>query len=173
MTTPDAEVSGRLGGAAGTGVTEGSAGSPTRRWIRFIHVLGLYTVIAIPFTTQHYVGAAVRGAQVSWWWVFRSQLPAWYGWALLTPLIAHLARRYRFDTGRPLRAIAVHLTASILLAPAQSTIALILRTLFHPERFELRVLDWIPASILSGSFGGPVIYFVIVAMWYGRHFHRR
>jgi len=173
VTTPTAEIAVRSGGAAGTAVPNVRTRSPVRGWVRFLHLLGLFTLIAIPFTTQHYVAAAVRGAQVSWWWVFRSQLPAWYGWALLTPLIAFLARRYRFDTGHPLRALAVHLSASILLAPVQSFIAHLLRALFHPERLDLLVLDWIPASVLSGSFGGPVIYFVIVGLWYGRHFHRR
>src|SRR5262245_66270568 len=52
-----------------------------------------------------------EGRRHAWLPLFITELATWLPWALATPWIIGLARRYPINRGTTLRAIAVHLTA--------------------------------------------------------------
>lgn len=90
-----------------------------RRWIEFAVILGFWTSLAIltagsrvldPFRED--VSTAER---------LRSTLPvffAYYLWALLTPLIFWLSRRFSVDRGNWIRRVPLHLAAAFIVAIA-------------------------------------------------------
>ncbi|HJR07491.1 MAG TPA: histidine kinase [Pyrinomonadaceae bacterium] len=79
-------------------------------------LLGVWTLIGLTFACLSFFGTlAISGpSHVNLVGLFVWNLLAFYLWALLTPLIALLARRYRLDRQHWPRSLVVHLPASLL-----------------------------------------------------------
>jgi two-component system, LytTR family, sensor kinase len=79
-------------------------------------LLGVWTLIGLTFASLSFFGtlAISDPRRVDLVGIFVWNLLAFYLWALLTPLIALLARRYRLDRQHWPRSIVVHLPASLL-----------------------------------------------------------
>ncbi|HEV7904746.1 MAG TPA: histidine kinase [Pyrinomonadaceae bacterium] len=80
-------------------------------------LLGVWTLIGLTFACLSFFGtlAISDPRRIDLVGIFISNLLAFYLWALLTPLIALLARRYRLDRQRwPQSLFFVHLPASLL-----------------------------------------------------------
>lgn len=78
-----------------------------------------WTFLGLLETTNAYVGSQLRGLPggwAAWLYALIGNMPWWYFWAALTPVVVMLARRFRFDGDHPLRAAAVHVLAAGLLA---------------------------------------------------------
>lgn len=69
--------------------------------------------LGVVFATQDYILQARKSEPVTW---NVDQLPFWFFWALLSPLIARLSRRYRSERQQWLRTLLAHLVASVTLA---------------------------------------------------------
>jgi signal transduction histidine kinase len=84
--------------------------SPRTRWGL---ILGLWTAYWLLNAAQQHVAYAIsRGYTLPWWISLLLQMPLAYTWALATPGILWLGRRFPFDQrGWPL-SVAVHLVAS-------------------------------------------------------------
>jgi sensor histidine kinase YesM len=82
----------------------------------FFILLGVWTLIGLTFASLSFFGtlAISDPRRVNLVSLFVSNLLAFYLWALLTPLIALLARRYRLDRQRWPQSLVVHLPASLL-----------------------------------------------------------
>jgi signal transduction histidine kinase len=79
-------------------------------------LLGVWTLIGLTFASLTLFGtlAISEPGRIDLVGIFVSNLLAFYLWALLTPLIALLARRYRLDRQRWPQSLVVHLPASLL-----------------------------------------------------------
>jgi len=73
-----------------------------------------------------------EGKQHPWPPLFATQLASWLPWALATPLIVDLARRYSINRGLNLRNVAVHLAALITLSIVSESWSALLQMLFNP-----------------------------------------
>lgn len=74
------------------------------------------TVLGFFFAAQmHYSGAAL-GRPVGWGQALYWTLGDWYEWAVLSPVLFWLARRFSFDRGRWRRSVGVHVVAGVLLS---------------------------------------------------------
>ena len=103
----------------------------SRRLVRFGLIWGVWTIIALFFTTQVFVMASAEKQQVRYGRQFLIQTSACYLWALATPLVLWLARRYCIQRHNWLRRSAFHFAISItitstLLALHYIAVALIL-----------------------------------------------
>lgn len=76
-------------------------------------VLGVYTLLGLLFTSEVWIDYSYARHPVSWGRALAVALSDWYLWALLTPAIVWLARRFRIGRRRWLRSLAVHLPASL------------------------------------------------------------
>src|SRR5579885_2522380 len=74
----------------------------------------LWTVPALLSTFETVVFADLAGHPVSVWRAFVSEAAGWYAWALITPMIVRLGRR--FPLARPIRPRSVTIHAAGLLA---------------------------------------------------------
>lgn len=77
-----------------------------------------WTALALIFASQSYIYGVVTGEDKDWSRVFYWTLTDWYLWALLSPAIFWLAKRFRFDFGVWKQALAVHIFAAVLFSLA-------------------------------------------------------
>jgi sensor histidine kinase YesM len=90
---------------------------PLKRVRTILILAGVWTLIGLTFASLSFFGTLAISdfRSINLVGIFVWNLTAFYLWALLTPLIALLARRYRLDRQHWLRSLCfVHLPASIL-----------------------------------------------------------
>lgn len=63
-------------------------------------------------STQSFISSTIRGASLHWWTSLLLQFPQAVVWALFTPVILWLGRRFPFERGQMARSAAVHLLVS-------------------------------------------------------------
>jgi len=76
--------------------------------------------------------SCMRKAGIPWLPLFATELVSWLPWALATPFIVGLARRYSISHGTSARALAVHLTAFATVSVVTETWSAWLQVLFNP-----------------------------------------
>jgi LytS/YehU family sensor histidine kinase len=83
----------------------------------------LWTVPALLSTVETLVFAALSGRQMPVWRAFVSEASGWYTWALLTPIIIRLGRR--FPIARPIKwsNVAPHIAGVIGAGSAQALVS--------------------------------------------------
>ncbi|MBI3262185.1 MAG: histidine kinase [Acidobacteria bacterium] len=79
-------------------------------------IVGAFTALGLLFTTQVWMDYAYAGRPLTWSRATAVALAGWYFWALLTPVVLFLGRRFRFDRRRWRGSLAVHLVASLVAA---------------------------------------------------------
>src|SRR5687768_15051507 len=77
---------------------------------RRLMVFGVWSAFAALEAGKQFVGYRLRGMPIGIAEVLIQNVPWWYTWGLLTPVVAFLARRFRLDAPpKRGRAIAIHL----------------------------------------------------------------
>ena len=90
----------------------------SRPLVRFGLIWGAWTMVALFFTTQAYVMATAENQPVRYGRQFLIQTSACYLWALATPLVLWLSRRYCIQRHNWMRRGAFHFFVSIALVSA-------------------------------------------------------
>jgi sensor histidine kinase YesM len=78
-------------------------------------IWGIWTVVALFFTTQVYVSYYAQNEPIRYLQGFLVQTSVCYLWALATPLILWLARRFRIERSNWVRRSLLHLLFSVVL----------------------------------------------------------
>ena len=86
-----------------------------RRLLRLGMIWGIWTLIGLFFTSQLYLARLYTEKPLPWTTALIIQLTGSYLWALATPLVLWLARRFPFDRQHWLRNLSVHLGVSVPL----------------------------------------------------------
>ena len=89
----------------------------SRRLVRYGLIWGVWTIVALFFSTQVYVSYLSSKERVTFR-DFLFQITACYLWALATPLVLWLSRRYCIERHNWRRRAALHFGISILLSSA-------------------------------------------------------
>jgi two-component system, LytTR family, sensor kinase len=87
----------------------------TRRLMRLGIIWGLWTIVALFFSTQVFMMYYAERQPIPYKRAFLVQGSACYVWALVTPLILWLARRFCIDRAHWLRRLALHFVFSLVL----------------------------------------------------------
>ena len=90
----------------------------SRRGIRLAIIWGVWTVVALFFSTQVYMMYYAEKQPIPYAKAFFVQASACYLWALVTPLVLWLARRFRIERNNWPRKVAVHILISLALVSA-------------------------------------------------------
>jgi hypothetical protein len=102
--------------------------SPVRwRWIAAIWSAGALFDASQTLLIMH-----AEGRHLPWLPLFATELVSWLPWALATPLVIHLARRYPIVRGMSVRTVCVHLVAFAVLSALAETWSTALQMLFNP-----------------------------------------
>jgi two-component system, LytTR family, sensor kinase len=131
-------------------------------------IVGLWAGLGILDATQNVFAMRNQGMHHSWVRVFISLAFAWVPWALATPFVIHLARRYPLIWKRA-QAWLIHLGAIAAIQLAASAWASALEVLLQPwmPDFETHpfFVTW-PLKFSGGLLPALILYTVIVAVTY-------
>ena len=84
----------------------------SRAWVKGALLIGLWSIPGLVSTSQLYFLLAQKDAPVSFRAAFIWQFPPWLFWALMTPIVLRLGRRF------PLELVTTH--ASVFAPPVAS-----------------------------------------------------
>src|SRR5215204_452680 len=87
----------------------------SRRLVRYGLIWGVWTIVALFFSTQVYVMNYAQRRPIRYAESFLVQAAACYLWALATPLVLWLSRRFRIERSNWLRRVFLHLLISVVL----------------------------------------------------------
>jgi signal transduction histidine kinase len=87
-----------------------------RRWIKFGLIFGGWTLFGLFFTSQEYIRMAYAGRPIDVRRLFVAWLGSAYVWAVLTPFVFNLARRFPLESGRLSKNIPIHVAASVFFS---------------------------------------------------------
>ncbi|HEX5966789.1 MAG TPA: histidine kinase [Pyrinomonadaceae bacterium] len=86
-----------------------------KRLARYGIIWGLWTIVALFFSTQIFMMYYAEGQPIPYKRAFIVQGSACYLWALVTPLVLWLARRFCIDRNQWIRKMALHFVFSLVL----------------------------------------------------------
>ncbi|HEX8164086.1 MAG TPA: histidine kinase [Pyrinomonadaceae bacterium] len=104
-------------------------------WRLWVLILTGWTLVGLTFTlnyylfSDHYVAIFRQPPTLPQMLVW--ELPYWFLWALLSPLVFRLTRRFPFERGLFLRSSLVHLSACLALSLAHRAVYLLAGWLLH------------------------------------------
>ncbi len=87
----------------------------SRRVVRYGLIWGVWTVVALFFSTQVYMMSYAERQPIRYAQGFLVQATACYLWALATPLVLWFSRRFRIDRSNWIRRVLIHLLLSLAL----------------------------------------------------------
>src|SRR5690349_19491469 len=103
----------------GPAVNQGTRVEPPAKpqaWPAGAKILLIATCLGLFFSAQIYYSAYSFRHSVSWGQALYWALGDWYEWALLSPVIFWLCRRFRFDRQSWLGSLPIHLVAGLFLS---------------------------------------------------------
>ena len=155
---------------------------PELRFLRaslsFLRILCIFTVIGCLYAVEYYFLNLKEGApERPWIFFLRWTLPTTLSLAVITPAILKAAGRWGFERGGRRRALLMHLSLLLLLAPLRAMLdmgftatGLILSSDFA----ELNMLWEMKRSVfLAGLAPAPVYYVAIAAFGYTTAYYRK
>lgn len=86
-----------------------------RRWLRAFFIIGIWTLFGVFLASQSTLAFRGRERAFSWQRILLVEMGFAYIWAVLTPPVLWLARRFPIERGRLSRDLMVHALASIVL----------------------------------------------------------
>ena len=147
-----------------------------RRWVRWMLILGLWTVIGLVFTLQSYLEMQHKGKPMDWRESLSWQLIWWYSWIPLSFLILVLGKRFPIDLKNWPRRLMIHIPSSFLISGAHMVLhcsfywALVL---YSKSPYSI-ILTKIKGEFLEGNFHvGILVYFVILGIQNLGNFYKR
>src|SRR5277367_5072276 len=110
-------------------MTEPTPSAPGSRWL---FLATLWSGCALIDASQTVLVMKTEGRHQPLLPLFATDLVSWLPWALATPLISNLARRYPMMRGQLGRALAVHFAAFAAVSLVADAWTAVLQVLFNP-----------------------------------------
>lgn len=83
-----------------------------RRALQLLAIFGAWTIVSLISLTRHYMEESGNGDTRPFWKVFLIWLTCYYSWAVLTPALFAVARRWPIRKGCWARNLAIHIPIS-------------------------------------------------------------
>ncbi|MFH0991734.1 MAG: histidine kinase [bacterium] len=145
------------------------------RLVRWLLVWLIWTLVGLFFASQAYVWYAdILKSSISWSRAIQINLPFYYLWALFTPIIFWLAKRFRFERQSIIRALLVHIPVSFILAVTQLIAAQIVDMSFRPYALQLFEEFRSVEFLFAVNFHMNVLtYWIVLAVGYLVEYYHR
>jgi signal transduction histidine kinase len=150
---------------------------PNPRWRSFARLFALTTVLGFVATSQTYFGIHSENPNFTWSRAAVLQLPFWYGWALLLPIIGWTTRRFTAPPAREARSwagrAAIHFVLAVFFSVFHSVATMSFQHLlgFHPDTpLSFRMFAGDALYHLSTNL---LAYGAVVGVIYATDFYRR
>ncbi len=143
-----------------------------QRLVRGALIWGVWTLVGVFFASQLYVYFARTERVISFSRALVWQLAAVYLFALFTPLVLWLSRRFRFERADWVRAVVVHALAGTLISGAWGAGHILLDTLFNRDitKFTLDMLLRYTFFQLDKEL---LVYWIIVLISQAANYYQR
>jgi two-component system, LytTR family, sensor kinase len=143
-----------------------------RWWVEWAVIFALWSLFATFMTLQAHYNQQIVGWPITWAHAFRAEFAYAYVWALLTPLILWLARRFRVDRRGWYRVALVHAFACLIIAGVQKTVYVLL---VPPMRIEYQPHDLagFTRSIILTMDYGVMLYGIVLLIHYTLEYYAR
>jgi two-component system LytT family sensor kinase len=145
-------------------MTDTAKGNTSSNWL---WIAGLWAALGILDASQNVLAMRHEGMHHSWVRMFFTLAFAWLPWALATPIVIHLGRRYPLFR-KPLQAL-IHLSAVIAIDLAAAAWATALQVLLQPWVPDFKtppfLLTW-PVKFAAGLVPAFILYATIVLVTY-------
>lgn len=151
----------------------------SRRW--WAVGFSVATALTLLFPTQNYM--ALRAMRiiadragspapppVSWLTLLAGELPVWYSWLLISPIVVLLARRFPIIGPRWWRSVPVHVAAGLAFTVVVIMITTAIRLLYGMDS-GLSYIDTVAVDFLRYFGYFLVIYAAIVAIFHAVEYH--
>ena len=138
------------------------------RPLRWRWIAAIWSAGALFGASQSVLIMHAEGRHAAWLPLFGTELASWLPWALATPFIARLARRYPIIRGMSVRTLAVHLAAFAAVSAITETWSAWLQVLFNPwgnRRWPTFVDAW-TTSLIFQVLTFLVVYALILTVTY-------
>jgi|SRR5450631_353996 len=131
-------------------------------------IAGLWAGLGVLGATQDVFAMHFEGMHHSWVKLFFTLTFAWLPWALATPAVIHLGRKYPF-AWKPLQTWLIHLGAVIAINVVASAWATALEVILQPWMPDFQshpfLVTW-PLKFSGGLLPALILYTVVVAVTY-------
>jgi hypothetical protein len=143
-------------------------------WKFFLRVLALATIIGVVSSSQIYVGFLnEEGLRHNWWDAVGLQLPFWYGWALLSPVIGWTTRHLAPDRYPWFSRLAIHVALGIGFSVFHSTAVMAFQHLVGFHTGTPMTLGMFAGFALFQLTTNLLAYGSVVGIIYATDFYRR
>jgi len=140
----------------------------------YVWYFAAWTVVGIFFFSQAIVQKVLSREPTPWQHYLISWLVGVYLWALLTPFILWLGRRFPIERRNWARRISIHLPVSVAISFAQLLVESVI--LYHLHVFPTLMTGLAPTFIFLLTIGfhqGIVTYFLLLGAQYGLDYYHK
>lgn len=134
-------------------------------WRTWIWTLGVATGVVLLVTILWYINALREGGTPNWGRLLLKVGCEWYPWALFTPLVAYLIRKYPLDRSHLWSSGLLHLGVAVVLSVVQNSSAAIGALVPRPDPITMARFsnEFVPYFLWMAPWS-VVIYFGIVSV---------
>ncbi|HUJ21698.1 MAG TPA: histidine kinase [Bryobacteraceae bacterium] len=141
-----------------------------RRWAGLAAIFSGWSLFATCMALQAHYNHQVAGEPISWARAFGAELTYAYLWALLTPAILWLARRFRADHRGWYRVAPLHVVGCVVFSAVQKTAYILLVPPSSPE-WRAHDLASLARSVLITMDYGVLLYAIILLIYYALDYY--
>jgi len=142
------------------------------RWVPGIAIFASWSLFAAFMALEEHYTAQVMGKPMTWGYTFRAEFTYAYLWALLTPCVLWLAKRFPVDQRNWYRAAPLHAAACVLIVAVQKSAYVLL---VPPYSTQWRVHDlssWLRSVMVSLDYG-VLLYGIVLLIHYAVEYYAR
>ncbi|MBV9180766.1 MAG: histidine kinase, partial [Acidobacteria bacterium] len=140
----------------------------------YVWYFSVWTAVGIFFFTQAVIQKFLSREPTPWQHYLVSWMVGVYLWALVTPIVLWLGRRFPLERRNWARRMAIHLPLSVGISFTQLFIESIL--LYHLHVFPSLMTGWLPTFVFLLTIGfhqGIVTYFLLLGGRYGLDYYHK
>jgi signal transduction histidine kinase len=151
---------------------ESGGGVARQRWARLAFIWGVWALVGLFFSSQIYFYFLSTEKRVSMPRALAWQMSAVIIFALSTPLVLRLARRYPLERGTWRRALLIHLLAGIIISAAWAAYHIVIDTYFGGHYNNLKLSSF-PRLIFVSLDKELLVYWIIVVISHAVDYYQR
>jgi two-component system LytT family sensor kinase len=146
---------------------------PSSHWRSVLRLLGISTVLGLVATSQTYFGLRSEGSQYTWLNAAMLQLPFWYGWALLAPVVGWTTRHLTPDRYPWATRAAIHFALAVVFSGFHSTITMAFQHLVGLHATTAITVSMFADYAIYQLSTNLLAYGAVVGIVYATDFYRR
>jgi sensor histidine kinase YesM len=147
---------------------------PSYYWQKALICFGIWTFYGLFFALQAYISNAHAGRTILFGQTLLPWLSCGYVWALLTPFVIKLTRRFPLKSGKLLRILLIHSFAGIIFSLLQLTALVFLRQwVLGDFSKSFSPLQSLQNLLIADFHANILLYWTIVGLWHAYDYYRR